>query len=139
MRELWVWGSWKEPTPTGFSNHVFVVCTSRAACRRYANKRTTDTWLLADELGEKAAKPPPVPDDDSLFDASNDGDSSGGRRFRLLTFKQLVNEVRAEAGAAGDHGVTLLVNPWRGRGRIQADLICSARDFVPTVNMQPRG
>lgn len=133
MRELWVWGSWKEPTPNGFSSHVFVVCTSRAACRHYASNRTTDTWLLADELGEEAAKPP-VPDDDSLFDASNDADRSGNRRFRLLSFNQLAKEIKAEARVAGDHGVTLLVNPRRGSGRVEADAICRAADFLETMS-----
>ena len=141
MRALWVWGSWKERTPRGFSNHVFVVCTSRAACRRYAGERTSDTWLLADEFGEEAAKRPPVPDDDSLFDVNNDGNSSGGRSpwFRLLTFKQLVKEVTAEAKAAGPRGVTLLLNPRKGRGGIEADAMYSAADFVRTLKMQARG
>jgi hypothetical protein len=137
MKELWLWGPWKEPMPIGFSTKVLVVCTSREACRRYFRKRNSDYWLLSEDdsnfgaepdLGEIASSP-----DDDLFESSPGQQSWHEGQFRLFTFSQLVEEVRREEHNAGAHGLAVVVNPQHdGNTWLEGDAMFSAKEFLAT-------
>ncbi len=137
MKELWAWGFWKESMPPEFSCEVFVVCTSREACRRYFYKKTSDLWLLSEEeadsgavsvLGRKA-----LSFDEDIFAAGHELDSLGKRKFRSVSISHLVEEVCRDYQHLGTQGLTVVVNPRHdSNGQIDADAMFSAHEFLAT-------
>jgi hypothetical protein len=139
MKQLWAWGIWKEPMPQEFDCTVFVVCTSREACRHYFHKKTNDLWLLSEEdagsdrpsdLGKNS-----VLLDDDLFSASHDSDIIDKRKFRPVSFSQLLEEVTVKKQSHSWHDLTVVVNPRHDRnGQIEADAMFSAQEFLATFS-----
>lgn len=140
MRELWLMRNvWKEPTASGYSTTVMVVCTSREACRRYRNTQTHDFYLdegVLDaldsplETGLNSTKIDPEPDDDRIFADAQTEDESDDWQFRLISFEKLIKEVRREE-EHHRHGLTVLVNPgYGGSGELDADGVYTSEEFL---------
>lgn len=140
MRELWSWGTWKEPVPDGFDTWVTVVCTSRQKCLTYKGIQTHDYFLLDDEspepteegIGQPVASGEDLSKGEGVEDLFDDGKPEGPpyeRRFRLVSFERFVDELRQEVRRSRD--ITLLVNPRKSStGEFTADAIWRAEAFL---------
>jgi hypothetical protein len=160
MRELWYWGVWKEPLPAGFSTSVVVVCTSREKCLIYSGIQTHDHFLLDDESPESTkpgdqpfllssdqtprslAKARHAEGNEDLFDDGNPKRSASGRRFRMVSFAQLLDELHVQVGRHSE--ITLIVNPRHSSSRVvTADAMWRAEAFLrehgAAVPARPRG